>query len=167
MRFVPQALLALLLLASAATATTATPNASSAPADRAFSLAGDTWQCETEKNSNLATTFSQSPNALDARTVLLPQDPHLPTIAERYTFDESSGKWSAVVADGAFTGSAGVWSGDVWTFLGSTIVGRYRFPGKMIFTYLDDNAFRRDFELESKGSWQIYSVETCSRGLPP
>lgn len=165
--FARHGLFVLLLLASSAAPTPAAPNASSAPADRAFSLAGDTWQCETEKNSNLATTFSQSRSALDARTVLLPQDPRLPTIPEHYTFDDSSGKWSAVVADGAFTGSAGTWSSDVWTFLGSTVVGRYRFPGKMVFTYLDDNAFRRDFELESKGSWQIYSVETCSRGLPP
>jgi len=127
---------------------------------------GPAWTCETDKNSLLLTTFTATLNGIEARGLLLPATPGAPEIVEDYTFAAGSERWHAAVASGAFVGDADMWLGNDWTFEGSTVVGSKTFSGRMIFRYLDDNAFRRDFEFKTNGRWRIYSVETCSRGLP-
>jgi hypothetical protein len=110
--------------------------------------------------------FRRSKNTLDALTLTLPPAADSARLVEHYFFDVITVKWNATVAGDAFTGSAYPWSSSVWTFTGTSRVRDVRYPGQMLFTYLGENAFRRDFELESHGHWVIYSLETCSRGLP-
>jgi hypothetical protein len=143
------------------------PSPRPAPPDQALSLAGNPWECETDHHVGLVSTFSApSPNRVDVRTTLRDGLAGKQHIDEAFVWDPLAARWRATVAGGAFVGSAPRWTGEAWTFSGSASTGGHTYDGRMVFTALGPNAFRRDFELERDGRWQIYSLETCSRDLP-
>lgn len=145
----------------------AASTAVAAGADRAYWLTDAAWSCETWKNNGILTKFTAAKNRFTGVDLLLPAASGSPQVTESFAFDPRAHRWRAVVAGGVFSGVAGEWLGAGWTFEGSTVIKSTRSPGRMIFTYLDDNAFRRDFEVETDRRWRIYSVETCSRGVRP
>jgi hypothetical protein len=144
----------------------ASPAPTPVPVDRALSLLGDPWACETDHHAALVSAFSApSEDRIDVRTTLaggLAGNRH---IDEAFVWDPVAATWHANVAGGAFVGSAPRWSGEVWIFTGTAATGGHTYNGRMVFTALGPNAFRRDFELERDGRRQIYSLETCSRDL--
>jgi hypothetical protein len=136
-------------------------------ADRVFALLGDAWACETAHHADLVSNFTApAANKIAVRTTLEGAIAGNQHIDETFIWDPTAAMWRANVADGAFIGSSPRWIDDVWTFVGSVVTAGHKYPGHMVFTALGANAFRRDFEAQRNGRWRIYSLETCSRGLP-
>ena len=141
-----------------------TPTPSPAPPrDRAYRLLGATWDCETIEGNSAPHSYRLSADgSILLHTQLSVGTKSFP-IDERYRFDRSQNLWTATTLGTTYASTAPPWLDDKWVFNGVELLGGLRVPVRMIYTDLDEHAFRRDFRQLRSGAWQTIASETCSR----
>ncbi|MBC5798692.1 MAG: hypothetical protein GIX03_01340 [Candidatus Eremiobacteraeota bacterium] len=83
---------------------------------------------------------------------------------EHYRFNPNAQTWSVTLANGAYVATAAPWTGNIWTFNGTTQAdGNGRVTVRMVYQYFDDFVFRRDFQVLRGDAWMTYAAETCTR----
>ena len=140
-----------------------TPTPAPTPRDRAYRLVGGTWECETiEGNSAPHTYRVAADGSLLLHTTLSVGTKSYP-IDERYRFSRSQNQWTATTLGSTYVSTAPPWLDDKWIFDGTELLNGARVPVRMIYTELDDHAFRRDFRQLRGTAWETIASETCSR----
>lgn len=126
-------------------------------------MTGGTWDCETiEGNSAPHTYVVERDGSLFLHTTLLIGAKAF-TIDERYRYDRALGKWIATTVGNPYASTASPWLGEKWIFDGHASIDGKRTPVRMIYTDLDERAFRRDFRQFRNEAWVTVASETCKR----
>jgi hypothetical protein len=140
------------------------PSPSPSPArDRAYRLIGGTWDCETIEGNSAPHTYRLAADGSILLHTLLSEGTKTFPIDERYRFDRSQNQWTASTFGGSYSSTAPPWFDDKWTFNGVAILNGLRVPVRMIYTDLDEHAFRRDFRQQRAQTWETVASETCTR----
>ncbi len=137
--------------------------------DRSSTLIGGSWSCMSFGGTPLyhRYTHSDDGNSIDVATTFVLPEHKIGKAKETYRFKRATLLWLAKLADGSIVASAPPWIGVTWTFTGSARGEDKRVSGfRMIYTWLGENVFRRDFERpDDVGSWSVYAGETCRRAV--
>lgn len=164
----------LLMLLAAATAPAASQ---SATADRADQLVG-TWSCGSAAGANGTMTFThQSDGSLSMTNAFVTASGDPGTFDEEYRFAPSESFWSWKASwrdheDFKEAGTAGMWTAQKWFFDG-TVNQRSGHDGpvihriRMIYTWLTNSSFEREFESYEDGVWKPTSSSVCRRAVSP
>jgi hypothetical protein len=163
----------LLMLLAAATAPAASQPAAAAAADRAYQLVG-AWSCESAAGANGTMTFTrQSDGSLAMTNAFVTASGDPGTFDEVYRFDPSGSYWSWKATwrdhdDFREAGTAGMWTAQKWFFDG-TLNQRPGHDGpvihriRMVYTWLTNDSFEREFETFEDGVWKPTSSSVCKR----
>ncbi len=131
--------------------------------DRAYRLLGGTWDCETIEGNSAPHEYRLAADGSILLHTLLSVGTKSYPIDERYRFDRSRNVWTATTLGTSYATTAPPWFDDKWVFDGSELVNGRRAPVRMIYTGLDEHAFRRDFRQLRGEAWQTIASETCTR----
>jgi hypothetical protein len=137
--------------------------------DRSTTLIGGRWSCMSFAGTKLSHRYSRGDDGLsfDVVTTFVLSNTRTAKARETYRFEHDALLWRVKLSDGSIVATAPPWIGLTWTFTGSA-KGDDRKPigFRMIYTYLGQNVFRRDFErLDDAGAWNVYAGETCRRAF--
>ena len=134
--------------------------------DRAALLvSGSPWRCETIAGSTETQVYNRSGDggAIEMLDLLTLRNGRSYRLRESYRFDAPSGMWTVSIGEGTFSATAPRWTTDKWIFRGEQVDSGRQQSVRLVFTYLDDFVFRRDFQALHDRSWATYAAETCSR----
>jgi hypothetical protein len=146
-----------------------------------------TWSCESIAHSVGTWTFTANDDgSIHMKNFFKTESGGLGSFDESYRYDAASGHWlwsSSFANDPGFSenGTAPAWTADSdhWIFDGTVreasvppvnSIRRPRFSKedqRMVYTLLDNNVLRRDFEVQRKGLWVTTSASTCKRTETP
>ena len=129
--------------------------------DRAFSLIGH-WECLSTAGLPHKLTYTRAGNVVRSRTELVTARKPL-TIAQTYTFDPKTTRWTTPIQDHAYSGVATPWLARTWVFDGTVLSGPRRTPERVVYTTLGANAFRHESERRFGEAWKTFQSETCRR----
>lgn len=133
------------------------------PRDRAYRLLGGTWDCETIEGNRAPHSYRLAADGSLLLHTLLSVGTKSYPIDERYRFDRSRNTWTATTLGTSYASTAPPWFDDKWVFNGVEVTNGLRVSVRMIYTDLDEHAFRRDFRELRAGAWQTIASETCTR----
>jgi len=158
-----------------------------APGDQAsdtkpYTLVG-TWSCESIAHSTGLMTFTANVDgSIHMTNHFRTQTGVVGSFDETYRFDPTTAQWkwnSSFANDPGFSedGTATVWSpdSDRWVFDGTVreehlpepnSIKKPRFAKedqRMVYTLLDKDVLRREFEVRRDGYWVTTSASTCKR----
>ncbi len=131
--------------------------------DRAYRLPGGTWACETIEGNSAPHTYRLARDGSILLHTALVFGARTFAIDERYRFDRKRNEWIATTYGESYVSTAPPWLGDKWTFDGVAEIGGRRVRTRMIYTDLEERAFRRDFRQLRRGAWATIASETCKR----
>ncbi len=179
MRIAPLAvsLLAAIATASPIEAVHAEPIAPAV--DRTDMLLG-TWHCESLAGSKGTWTFTRAGDGTLSMQNTFHNGPVSGGFREVYRFDAANEIWtwdSAEAGSPGFheTGKAQPSTSDTWTFYGKVHDLEYPATGsieqprvieanvRMVYTFVDDSTFRREYDVMRDGVWSRTSGSTCKR----
>jgi hypothetical protein len=146
-----------------------------------------TWSCESIAHSVGTWTFTANDDgSIQMKNFFKTQGGQLGSFDESYRYDTAAERWlwsSSLANDPGFSqnGTASTWmpDSDRWIFDGTVSeskvppVNSIRNPRfakedeRMIYTLLDNNVLRRDFEIQRNGLWVTTSASTCKRAETP
>jgi len=122
-------------------------------------------------------TYVRQPDGLiSLKTVFSARDGQTGEFDEAYTPVLPAAYWSWKASrlgrdDFAEAGTAGMWTAQKWFFDGtinqksaSHVPESHRL--RMIYTWLGDNAFQREFEVYQNGVWSTTTSSLCKRASP-
>jgi hypothetical protein len=170
-----RALLSIAAIVSASPAVALAPAPSGAPGfHRAYFLIG-TWACGNSSDRVATSVFERQDNGSITMTNFVDTDPFESSrksseFHESYIFDDWKGVWKWTSRDTAHpdvseSGTASDWIGNRWVFEGSIADARRQMPERMVFTYLSDTEFEREFDVYQNGEWVRTSASTCTRAI--
>jgi hypothetical protein len=147
--------------------------AQSAPADRAYALAG-AWSCQTAAGSNATMTFvRQTDGSIATRDVFTASSGASGEFDEVYRFVAPAQYWSWVAtlqgrSDFKEAATAGMWTAEKWFFDGTVTQRPHAHDTethriRMIYTWISDSSFEREFERYDAGVWRTTSSSVCRR----
>ena len=140
-----------------------TPSPAPSPRDRAYRLLGRTWDCETIEGNSAPHDYRLAADGSLLLHTQLSEGRKSYPIDERYRFDRARNVWTATTIGTSYASTAPPWFDDKWVFNGVESVNGVRVPVRMIYTDLDEHAFRRDFRQLRGDTWQTIASETCTR----
>ncbi len=131
--------------------------------DHAYDLTHGVWGCKTFGGADATHTYTREPgNTIVLHNVLNIGSRHY-AIDELYRFDPVKKAWTTMTSGDAYAGVAGRWLSDKWVFVGDMPLGGRRVPVEMIYSWLGDRAFRRDFIRVQNQARATFAAETCQR----
>jgi hypothetical protein len=164
------------VLVIAVAVATASSRAQSPPIDRAYALVG-VWTCQTSAASSATMTFArQSDGSIAMRNVFSADGGASGEFDEVYRLVTPAQYWSWVATlqgrpDFKEAATAGMWTAQKWFFDGTVTQRPHPHDTethriRMIYTWISDTSFEREFEIYENGIWRMTSSSVCRRKGP-